>query len=75
MTYRDLEVFIDRGQRGETLTYHYGSLARDRMPGRPDWKRIEATATLAYAAHRDGKLLLAQRRGGPGRFSYTATHT
>jgi hypothetical protein len=71
-----LQSWIDRAKPGECLTYHCGSLARDRAAGSPltkrDRARLDVLAKGVLAAAEAGILHPLQRRLGTGAFCYFA---
>jgi hypothetical protein len=56
-------------QPGERIVYYVGDLARDRANSAD----LSELADYVLAASSAGRLLLGQRRLGPGQFEYRAT--
>jgi hypothetical protein len=62
-------LWLRSGRVGETRSYHEGNLMRDRV-----WSgAVAALADRVWAAYRDGRVMLTQRRISPGVCVYFAT--
>jgi hypothetical protein len=69
--------WLGRARPGSCITYHVGHLATDRVHGLgplagPACRELAAVADRAYALAQEGRLLLIQKRHGPGDYSYFA---
>ena len=69
--------WIGRADPGDRLEYHRGLLAADRANGlssseNANRRELSAIAARALALAEEGRLLLVQKRHGPGDYSYLA---
>ncbi len=69
--------WIGEADPGDRIEYHRGLLAADRVRGlsllaNADRRELGAIADRALALAEEGRLLLVQKRQGPGDYSYLA---
>jgi hypothetical protein len=68
VAFRAAAAMVAAMRRGEAVTYHVGDLAGDRLGDAAVAGRAAAYLEAADA----GRVLLSQRRIGPGRYEYRA---